>query len=153
MNTVIEAISTVIERNILVNFLYQLDYFAFKKGVSIKDFIVSNLPVKMREDVCKYFSQEIENGDFTALVTKGKSLIKEIETLPVITLSVIKNPSDEQIYSISNWIKENTGIKVLLNFVEVEDVVGGAIVESKGYVRDYTIRRYFEKRKEDNYGL
>jgi F0F1-type ATP synthase delta subunit len=152
MNKVIEVITTVIERDILVNFLYQLDYFAFKKGVSIKDFIVENLPVKMQESVCQYFSQEIENGNFDELLSKSKSLIKEIDTLPVITLTVSAIPMEQQSYSIAKWIQENAGIKVLLRFIEVKSVVGGAIVESKGYIRDYTVKKYFEKRKE-NYGL
>lgn len=152
MNTEKNVVSTLFERDILVNFLYQLDYFAFKKENSIKDFILKSLPVKMQESILQYFSQETENNNIDALVLKSKSLIKELSSLPVITLTVNTQLTEEQIYSISKWIQENTGIKVLLHFVEMENVVGGAIIESRGYIRDYTVKKYFEKRKE-NYGF
>jgi F0F1-type ATP synthase delta subunit len=148
MNTVTSFISTVVERDFLVNFLYQLGYFAFRTDSSLKDFIIKNVPVKMQESLFQYFSQEIENNNIDALLLKSKSLIKELSSLPVITLTVMVIPSEQVCSSIGKWLEENAGIKVLLQFATDESVAGGAIIESKGFVRDYTIKNYFEKRLE-----
>ena len=133
-------INTVFERDSVVKFLDQFDQIIFDSKIDVKSWVEKNAPIEF----------SVESVDPEELFTKSKALRKDMMSLSTIGISVSMELDDSFIDKMSSWIFENTGKKVLLDIRNDKDLLGGAIVESGGYIFEHSFRSYFEK---NNYGF
>lgn len=75
-----------------------------------------------------------------------EELRKEIGSLPEINLQIAFDPSEEVIWGISRWFEEKLQRKFILNFEIKPRIIGGAIVEYKGKVLDFSLRKEIKKK-------
>lgn len=152
MNKVIMLVSTVVERENLLNFLDQFDQRIFNESISPDDLLQSGAPEKFRESLKEYFSNEIESGQVEALFAKCKELRSQLKNISKITLTIACDPTDETVQSVRQFFQD-TDKPVLIEFLKDLLIVGGAVIESNGRIFEQSFRVYFEKRREERRGL
>ena len=153
MNTVIENIKTVVERNILLNFLDQFNQIIYNIDMDVKSFIINNSQPQNHDSLFKYLGNDMESRNVESLLLKSKELEKELLVTDVITLTVAIPPTSELVSTVSDWLRETTGNSVFLDFKIEKDLIGGAVIETGERIKDYSVKEYFKKRKEHSNGL
>lgn len=147
MKEIIEAITTKEERDDLVNFLDQFDRLVFDARIDARRYISDLAPMKFRQLLEAYFYSEGGSIDPESLFQKGKSLRREVPELEKIVLYSPIALSEQFITSISEWYRTTAGKPVVIEVIQEEELVGGARVELNGYIVEYSLRDYFNKRK------
>lgn len=148
MKEIIEAITTKDERDALVNFLDQFDRLVFDARIDARRYISDSAPTKFRQLLESYFYVGGSPNDPESLFQKGKSLRREVPELEKIVLYSPVPLSEQFITSISEWYRTTAGKPVVIEVIQEEELIGGARVELNGYIVEYSIRDYFEKRKK-----
>ncbi len=151
MKRIKDIISTTFERDYVLQFLDQFDQIIFNASINPKNFIFENLPAPMVEFIASFLTQNGKSPE--ALLDQSKNLRKEIAGLPVIVLTVPFVVDQQITTAVIAKAREITGTPVLIEFKVDKTLIGGAVVEGDGRVGEYSFRRYFEKRKEDQNGL
>lgn len=70
---------------------------------------------------------------------------EKVSTLPVLSLVLAFEPSEENLQAFSRWFILNTNKQVLFEIKVDTTLIGGALILSEGKYLDYTIRPSFEK--------
>lgn len=89
--------------------------------------------------------------------SKIKELLNELserlKKLKVLELTLAFEPTQEEIFNIYNWVKENLGDDVILDIKLDKSILGGAIIVFEGLYKDYTVKKQleevFEKKREE----
>lgn len=136
MNSINKTINTVFERERVLKFLDQFDQIIFDSGIDVKSWSQENAPIELPLDTL----------DPEELFSKSKLLRKEIMSLAIIGISVVEELDESFVKKITTWINENTDKKVLLDIRYDKALIGGAVVESGGYISENSFRGYFERR-------
>lgn len=71
-------------------------------------------------------------------------LKNELKKLRVLKLALAFEPSDATIDKIHNWVNNNIGAGVILEFTSSPSILAGAVVIYKGEYRDYSLRSKFK---------
>ena len=153
MNTQLPTIYTVFEREILLTFLDQLEQNAFNSEIDVKSWASQHVPQEMSDKVMAFLFSDGEEIDSEKVFRKSKALRKEILELETIDISVPSELSVHIISKISNFINESKAKRVLLNIQYEKDLIAGAVVASRGYILENSIRSYFENRKGASHGF
>lgn len=151
MNTVIESIMTVNERDLLLNFLDQFDRIIFDSKIDMKSFVSQLQDAGTRDSLLSYFGEDLDNKNSEALFTKSKDLKEALRILKEVVI-VGTLPTDKAVGPVSVQLKSLTDIPVIIQYSTDESLVGGATVESRGFLVEHSFRNYFEKRKIERRG-
>lgn len=74
-----------------------------------------------------------------------KDLRKEIEALPIVILRIAYEPTEKSLKILSGWFVRTYGKKVLFDLIIDRSLVGGAVIEFNGRVKDYSLKTYLKK--------
>lgn len=146
MDAVIEKVMRLDERDILLNFLEQLEQNLYDLKINVKTFIEKEAPFHAQEALIEYLGNVVETRDAETLSQKIESLCTVLKALPIVTLTVAFDPTDELVLHLSKVAKEEFSTHVLWDFIKDITITGGAVVEGNGRIEDYTIKKYFEDR-------
>ncbi|MDO8335484.1 MAG: F0F1 ATP synthase subunit delta [Candidatus Saccharibacteria bacterium] len=149
MNEILKRVTTVNERDELTEFLNLLEQKIFNANISIAEFIDDNAPVRFKVAIKEFLLAESAQGQEEKIFSKSKELKNGLVVIPTITLTIANDPTDETVEIVRQYL-ESTGKPVLVEFTKDKSLIGGAVIENSGRVFEYSLRDYFEKRKETN---
>jgi F0F1-type ATP synthase delta subunit len=153
MNDILKLITTSKDKADLINFLEDLGNKIFDPSLNYSEFIESKSPEKFRSFLKQHFADELINVQNEPILAKIKELKRLIQTLPHVTLTLANDPDDRSIDMVRNKLFENDDKPALIEFVKDPNLIGGAIIESNGYIFEHSFRNYFEKRREAKNGF
>lgn len=151
MNTVTETITTQIERELLVSFLERFNRSIYVASTNIRELVLQIPNPILAKSLLTYFGEDIEYKDKDELLIKSNELKKHLLQIRQVELVIPHAPTDDLVVFLKKWLRD-TGIAALVHFKTDEKMIGGAVVESKGFVTEYSFRQYFEKRKTERKG-
>jgi F0F1-type ATP synthase delta subunit len=79
-----------------------------------------------------------------------RDLLLLLDSFEQVELVIAFEPTEEHLDVFNAWVKENIGENVLLKLTFNPEILGGAIVISKGEYRDLSLKRVFETELESN---
>lgn len=89
-----------------------------------------------------------------ALQTILQEIKKTIAQLPIITISLAFEPKQRVIETIVTWLLAHTKRPALIHIIVDRSLIGGAILEYKGILKDYSLRKILqEKYQQGDLGL
>lgn len=147
MNEILKQISTVSERDELIEFLNLLEQKIFNTNISLAEFIDDNAPVRLKVAIKEFLLAESTQGQEEKIFSKSKEIENGLVVIPTITLTIANDPTDETVEIVRQYLK-STGKPVLVEFIKDKSLIGGAVIENNGRVFEYSLRNYFEKRRE-----
>jgi F0F1-type ATP synthase delta subunit len=80
-------------------------------------------------------SKFVGKGDQTSLEKK----ILELESLPVVSLTLAQNPTISSLKHIHEWLKNTLKKQVLIIYKIDQNMTAGAKIEYNGLYKDYSI--------------
>lgn len=81
-----------------------------------------------------------------------QNLTKEINSLPVIDLTMAYSPKEKSLEDIHNWFYINFKKSVLLNINVDKKIIGGAVVAFKGKYYDYSVLKRLDQQLKPQEG-
>lgn len=99
---------------------------------------------KIEEELKKIGSQK-EEKNFEKLNSFLKLLRERLISLPEIHFEVAFELPKDTILKISNWFEEKIGKKFIFDFRINPKIVGGAVIEYKGKILDFSLRKEIGK--------
>ena len=153
MNTLINTIVSPEERDILINFLDQLEQNLHKQNVDLNNFINIHCPFDMCEKMTAYFVNELDSQNEEGLRIKILDLRHSLKMLPILELKIAFVPDDA--FRISLGIKTQIILnkKYLLDLKVDPTIIGGAVVSMDGRISKYTVKEYFMNKGRSINGL
>jgi F0F1-type ATP synthase delta subunit len=67
-----------------------------------------------------------------------KGLIRTLEEIPVVRLTLAFLPSDEFLTKLAAWLRKQTGKRVVVDIIVDEQIIAGCKFEYKGEYRDFS---------------
>jgi len=90
-----------------------------------------------------WVKEEVKDGP------EGWGKLKErLESLPVFSLTIAFEPTEEFRGKLANWIKENVEKKAVLDLKIDKEILGGAIISWQGKYRNYSLSEKLKKNNE-----
>ena len=89
-------------------------------------------------------SQNIALDNHEQLQIYFNGLREYIAHLPILQLTIAYHPSNEQIESLSDWARRETGKPVIIQPIYNKQILGGAIITYEGRIADVSLRRKLE---------
>lgn len=72
-------------------------------------------------------------------------LEKKLQSLPEIKLEIAFSPEDDFLNKISQWLEKELGQKIILDITCNPKIVAGAIIEYRGFFRDFSLAKKIDK--------
>jgi len=151
MNTVIETINSVFERDKLLNFLDRFLQNIYNLNIDAKSMISTGLPQSTAESLIGYLGHELEVRDVEGILAKCIELEHALDQVPVVGLTITFEPSQEYVLQISDMLFKATKEKKFVSIKIDKSLIAGAVVEGNGAVFSETVKQYFERK--GMYGL
>ncbi len=126
-------VRTRTEANLLLSELDLLLRSLYKTGSEDFDHVIQN---SIRAKVAYIIIQAIQNQPKEELLMELK---KNVESLNYIKLTIAFEPTQQNLERISIWIKQNIGLGLAVDLSVDKSILGGAIVEYSGKIKDFTI--------------
>lgn len=132
------TIITTQDKAIFLSIIDRLNQLLFEvKGVSI-EFLKEGYPKAMQD----YFTELILEKK-TLHPNKFRDLLvimkKTAESLPVLTISIPFDPSDQFILYLSSFFRSAISNSIIVNIQKRPSMEAGIILETKGLYRDYSL--------------
>ncbi|HET9946440.1 MAG TPA: F0F1 ATP synthase subunit delta [Patescibacteria group bacterium] len=103
------------------------------------EFLKKRLPVSLEEPLIELFSKQKENSP-KALYEFLKTILSQIKTLPIVSLTLAIEPTHHMIDAISQAINQPSLIDIDVN----PSLIGGAIVAYQGKYSDKSLKKTLE---------
>lgn len=78
-----------------------------------------------------------------------QTIAENIKKVPAIRLYIPYEPVPAEIIKIGKWFRENVGNRILLDIHTDPSLLGGCAFAWKGIYRDYSLRYYMLKRRDE----
>jgi hypothetical protein len=82
-----------------------------------------------------------------------ESIRKSVGVLPTIGLYVPFELKNGESHKVGQWLRDNVNPSLVLNIHKDESIVGGCAITAAGMWRDYSIRYYMRKKRDDIVGI
>ncbi len=146
-NAVLSILKTTFEASELERTLHTL----LKSGTSDKQVLTSEAARLLSGDISKALVNEINTSKDIKVYLN--TLIKAIEMIEVVYLSLAIEPTGEIIERMNLWLRKNTEKIVIMEFEYKPQLIAGAGVAYKGKFGDYSLEKrideYIEENKKD----
>jgi len=90
--------------------------------------------------------EKIDMNDLQKLRLFFSEVKKNIETLPVVSLTLAVSPGQRFISMLSSWFFLNTKKAVLLDITVDPTLIGGALIGYKGYYKDFSLKKLLQEK-------
>lgn len=152
MNEILNHITTTKERDELLSFLDLLKGKAFDPGLNLNEFINLACPQKYIGLVKQIFTGGSGSVQSEQILTKVKEIEEKLKSLPHVTLTLAHEPDQSSIDIVERFFRQTLERPVVIEFIKDPTIIGGSVIESNGYVFEYSFRDYFEKKRGFNLG-
>ncbi|HVZ11499.1 MAG TPA: F0F1 ATP synthase subunit delta [Patescibacteria group bacterium] len=89
-------------------------------------------------------NNNVDISSTSAISDFFNKIIDMLPNIPVLSLTIAFEPTDKTLENVSEWFLLNLKRQVLLDFKIDKNILGGAIIFSKGKYLDYSIRSRFD---------
>lgn len=148
MNTVINKIVRLSERDNLLNFLDQLEKIIYNQNIDVKTFIEKNAPFHISGEIIGFLGYVVDVRDTDLFSVRIKELKNDLKALPVIRLTISFEPGNAFVDYLAHLFRNEFGNPVIFDFIKDESILAGAIIEGESRIGKYLLSEYFETRKE-----
>jgi len=69
-----------------------------------------------------------------------EQLIDSLNHLDIVRITLAMKPSETLVAKVSEWLRAETGTKVILDIKVNEDIMGGIVIDYQGKYGDYSAR-------------
>jgi len=83
-----------------------------------------------------------------AVQTVLQEIKRTIAQLPIITISLAFEPKQRVIETIATWLLAHIKKSALIHIVVDRSLIGGAILEYKGVLKDYSLKKILQEKYE-----
>src|SRR5690606_21777939 len=115
------------EIDMLITSVFKADQEAFKNALNDK--LHRNLSDSIAHSLSVH---EIAYNDYTSLQRYFNGLKEFLTSLPVLQLTLAYNPKNEQLETISEAVRRQTGKPVILQIHHNPQMLGGAVITFEG---------------------
>ncbi len=88
---------------------------------------------------------KMSDASHSAMQDFLKKMQETITSLPVVSLTIAFEPSEETLKALSQWFLTTRNKQVLFDILTDEKLIAGAIITSNGKFKDYSIRKDFDR--------
>lgn len=147
-----------IEEEISKKIITREDLIFFLEEIEIlKGFIFKNPKINLSEKVRGKLSEEfiawIEGLENKKIIPPFphqqilffEELKKFLLNLPQLNLEIAFQPSSQFILKIKNWLKENTGKEMIIDYLVNPEIGGGAIIKYGGKYLNFSLSKKINK--------
>lgn len=155
MNNFLPITTTLLTTADRTMFLWSLkkmeEEFYRTKEQSLSAAVPRIFPKKQAEAILSFCkSNAISLDDFAQVEQLIKTLTEQVTALPVLSVTLSFEPSEETINLLATWVQSNIGHAVLLDIHLDKTILGGAILEWRGIYKDFSLLKkvdsYFKER-------
>lgn len=106
----------------------------FQNNEQALAYALSKVSLKVQEVLKNAFDKSVNKEEF---LLGSKEALKKLKT---VSITIAFDPSESLVTKLSLWAKENFKEGVVFDISKNEAIVGGALIISEGYWRDFTLR-------------
>jgi hypothetical protein len=121
------------EANLLVAEVETLERSLYKIGEADFD---HTLETGVRAKTAYAIGQAVKGGNHSALLIELKA---KINSLTYLGLRIAFEPNLEAVGKFYTWVRQNIGEGVALDIVIDKTVLGGAVIEYKGKIKNFSV--------------
>lgn len=123
----------------LINAFYNIKTNASEK-------INELLPYDKKEHILAIMQgKHVKIDDTTSVQNYLIGFRNTIQSLPVITMHLAFEPTQDTVASFSNWFLVTLKKEVLLDLVLDQSLIGGCAIEYKGKYKEYSVKKKLEE--------
>lgn len=142
LDAVIRQLNTSMQAQDLVRQLDDLIDSLFKFRESIDDKFERCISVNYQSLVRQWCQEAGLDLEDRVGVQKQLTLLrKELLAIPVLHITIAYEPKGFQMKPLNEWLSKNFDRKVLLDITVDHTIIGGALIQSGGYYKDYSVRK------------
>lgn len=152
MNDIVSLIMMPTDRDNLLDFLDTLEHAMHNMTIDLDQFLREKAPHALSSAIRAYVGEALFSRDTEVVRQKIKELKREINLIPVVTITIAVAYDRNSLSGIFGKIRSIIGKQALIDIKVDPRIIGGAIVEGNGRITKSTVRQYFEA-KGGQYGL
>jgi len=136
----------------LIFYLQQIDLAAELVLKGIKKNTIQKLKGKINKELIDILAKSEKRKEEKLKISEQQvfflELLKEhLLSLPQVKMEIAFSPDDKTILKISHWLEKELAKKIILDLKVNSRIVGGAIVEYKGKLVDFSLVKEIKKMK------
>ncbi len=114
----------------------------FENDFNLEKALIEEFGIEKKD---KFIMQLHENKLSTNINDFLKTLPEIVAKIPIITITIAFEPSQETLQSISQWFLINLKTQYILDLQIDRKIIGGAVINFNGKYKDYSIKPLFNE--------
>lgn len=117
--------------------------------VSFDTLLRKHISYEKQEKLLTIFSNNhIDTRQPAAIQNCLQEIKKIIAQIPVLTLTIAFAPKQQLLEILATWFLVHAKKPVLLHIIVDKNLIGGAIIEYKGLLKDYSLKKILQEKYE-----